>query len=107
MLGLGGMGSAVAAHAARRGMQVLGIERFGPAHGRGASHGRTRIIRQAYFESPDYVPLVRRAYELWDALERQTETTLRARTGGIFVGRPETPVVAGTLASAQRWQLSH
>ena len=107
VLGLGGMGSAVAAHAARRGMRVLGIEQFGPAHGRGASHGRTRIIRQAYFESPDYVPLARRAYELWDALEARTETTLRARTGGIFVGRPEMPVVAGTLASAQRWQLAH
>jgi sarcosine oxidase len=107
VLGLGGMGSAVAAHAARRGMRVLGLERFGPAHGRGASHGRTRIIRQAYFESPDYVPLLRRAYELWDALETRTETTLRARIGGIFVGRPEAAVVAGTLASAQRWELAH
>jgi sarcosine oxidase len=107
VLGLGAMGSAVAAHAARRGMRVLGLERFGPAHGRGASHGRTRIIRQAYFESPEYVPLLRRAYALWDALEARTETTLRARIGGIFVGRPETAVVAGTLASAQRWQLEH
>jgi sarcosine oxidase len=107
VLGLGGIGSAVAAHAAHRGMRVLGLERFGPAHGRGASHGRTRIIRQAYFESPDYVPLLRRAYELWDALETRTETTLRARIGGIFVGRPEAAVVAGTLASAQRWELAH
>jgi monomeric sarcosine oxidase len=107
VLGLGGIGSAVAAHAAHRGLRVLGIERFGPAHDRGASHGRTRIIRQAYFESPDYVPLLRRAYALWDALEARTETALRARTGGIFVGRPEAPVVAGTLASAQRWQLAH
>jgi sarcosine oxidase len=107
VLGLGGMGSAVAAHAASRGMRVLGLERFSPAHDRGSSHGETRIIRQAYFESPDYVPLLRRAYELWDALEGRTGTTLRARTGGLFVGQPETPVVAGTLASAQRWQLAH
>ncbi|MEA2719851.1 MAG: sarcosine oxidase [Candidatus Eremiobacteraeota bacterium] len=107
VLGLGAMGSAAAAHAASRGMRVLGIEQFGPAHARGSSHGRTRIIRQAYFESPDYVPLLRRAYELWDALEARTATTLRAQTGGIFVGRPDTPVVAGTLASALRWQLAH
>ncbi|MDB5071832.1 MAG: soxA [Candidatus Eremiobacteraeota bacterium] len=107
VLGLGAMGSAVAAHAAGRGMRVLGIERFGPAHARGSSHGRTRIIRQAYFESPAYVPLLRRAYELWDALAARTATTLRAQTGGIFVGRPETPVVAGTIASALRWQLAH
>jgi len=107
VLGLGAMGGAVAAHAARRGMRVLGLERFGPAHAHGSSHGRTRIIRQAYFESPDYVPLLRRAYALWDALAARTGTTLRAQTGGLFVGRPETPVVAGTLASALRWQLAH
>lgn len=107
VLGLGGMGSAVAAHAAARGMRVLGLERFGPAHARGSSHGRTRIIRQAYFESPEYVPLLRRAYALWDALATRTGTTLRAQTGGLFVGRPETPVVAGTIASALRWQLAH
>ena len=107
VLGLGGMGSAAAAHAASRGMRVLGVERFGPAHDRGSSHGSTRIIRQAYFESPDYVPLLRRAYELWDALAARTSTTLRAQTGGLFVGRPETPVVAGTLASALHWQLAH
>ncbi|MBV8370660.1 MAG: N-methyl-L-tryptophan oxidase [Candidatus Eremiobacteraeota bacterium] len=107
VLGLGGMGSAVAAHTAARGMRVLGIERFGPAHTRGSSHGETRIIRQAYFESPDYVPLLRRAYELWDALAARAGTTLRAQTGGLFVGRPEMAVVVGTLASAQRWQLAH
>lgn len=107
VLGLGGMGSAVAAHAAARGGRVLGLERFGPAHGLGASHGRTRIIRQAYFESPDYVPLLRRTYALWDALEARTQMVLRAQTGGLFVGRPETAVVAGTLESAHRWGLAH
>jgi sarcosine oxidase len=107
VLGLGGMGSAVAAHAAARGLRVLGLERFGPAHALGSSHGSTRMIRQAYFESPDYVPMVRRAYALWDALEARTGMPLRVRTGGVFVGRPDTPVVAGTLASARRWDLPH
>lgn len=101
------MGSAVAAHAAGRGMRVLGVERFGPVHDLGASHGRTRIIRQAYFESPAYVPLLRRAYGLWDALEARSGIPLRARTGGVFVGLPETTVVAGTLASARTWDLEH
>ncbi len=107
VLGLGGMGSAVAAHAAARGLRVLGLERFGPAHALGSSHGATRMIRQAYFESPDYVPLVRRAYALWDALAARTGTALRVQTGGVFVGRPDAPVVAGTLASARRWDLPH
>lgn len=107
VLGLGGMGSAALAHCAARGLRVLGIEQFEPLHTRGASHGRTRIIRQAYFEHPSYVPLLRRAYELWDELECRSGVTLRARTGGLFVGRPESDVVAGTLASAREHDLPH
>ena len=68
VVGLGGMGSAAAAHLAARGQRVLGLERFGPAHDRGSSHGGSRIIRQSYFEDPAYVPLLLRAYELWDQL---------------------------------------
>ena len=75
------MGSAALAHCAARGLRAVGVERFSPAHARGASHGRTRIIRQAYFEDPSYVPLLRRAYVLWDALEERTGAHLRARTG--------------------------
>jgi sarcosine oxidase len=101
VLGLGGMGSAALAHCAARGLRVLGIEQFEPLHARGASHGLTRIIRQAYFEHPSYVPLLRRAYDLWDELERRCGATLRARTGGLFAGRPGSGVVAGTLASAR------
>ena len=67
--GLGGMGSATAYQLAGRGKRVLGLEKFHPAHDRGSSHGRSRIIRQAYFEGPAYVPLLLRAYELWEQLE--------------------------------------
>lgn len=107
IVGLGGMGSAALAHCASRGMKVVGFERFSPAHDRGASHGRTRIIRQAYFEGAAYVPLLRRAYELWDALEQRTGRHLRARIGGLFVGTPDRAVVAGTLASALEHGLPH
>ena len=107
MLGLGGMGSAVAAHAARAGCACSASSASGRRTRAARRTASTRIIRQAYFESPDYVPLLRRAYALWDALAARTGTTLRAQTGGLFVGRPETPVVAGTLASALQWQLAH
>jgi len=107
VLGLGGMGSAVAAHAAARGMRVLGLEQFGPAHALGASHGRTRIIRQAYFESPVYVPMLQRAYALWDDLAARSGLALRVQTGGLFIGARESPVVAGTIASAERFGLSY
>src|ERR687889_415635 len=69
--GLGGMGSSAAYHLAGRGRRVLGLERHTPAHDKGSSHGESRIIRQAYFEDPAYVPLLRRAYELWEDLERE------------------------------------
>src|SRR6478672_12311899 len=68
VLGTGGVGSAAVYHLARRGMKVLGIDQFPGGHDRGSSHGRTRVIRQAYFEHPDYVPLLLRAYELWKEL---------------------------------------
>ena len=66
----GGVGSAAMFHLASRGARVLGLDRFPPGHARGSSHGRTRIIRQAYYEHPDYVPLLVRAYQLWDELGR-------------------------------------
>ncbi len=61
VVGLGAMGSAALCQLARRNVRVIGIERFEPGHERGSSHGRTRIIRQGYFEHPSYVPLVQRA----------------------------------------------
>src|SRR5688572_5244253 len=67
--GLGAMGSACAYHLARRGLRVLGLDPNDPPHTLGSSHGESRVIREAYFEDPAYVPLVRRAYEEWAALE--------------------------------------
>ncbi len=107
VVGLGGMGSAAAAHAASRGKRVLGLEQFQAAHDRGSSHGRSRVIRLAYFEHPAYVPLLRRAYELWRRLEDQTGRRLLQITGGLMIGRPESEVVAGSLRSAQAHHLEH
>jgi len=106
VLGLGGMGSAAAAHLAARGSRVLGIERFTPAHDRGASHGESRIIRQAYFEDPAYVPLLLRSYELWHELDRESPGILTI-TGGLMLGQPHSAAVAGSIASAHRWNLPH
>src|SRR5947199_7576571 len=76
VLGTGGVGSAATYHLARRGVKVLGIDQFPGGHDRGSSHGQTRVIRQAYFEHPDYVPLLLRAYELWHELEQEAEIDL-------------------------------
>jgi sarcosine oxidase len=107
VIGLGGMGSAAAYQLALRGQRVLGVERFSPAHDRGSSHGRSRIIRQAYFEGADYVPLLLRAYELWNRIEQETGTELLTLTGGLMMGPPGSATVAGSRESAQKWGLEH
>jgi sarcosine oxidase len=107
VVGLGAMGSAACCHLACAGKRVLGLDRFAPPHTLGSSHGRTRIIREAYFEHPTYVPLVQRAYELWADLERQTERQLFLQTGGLMIGPPEGCVVAGAKRSAELHRLPH
>jgi sarcosine oxidase len=102
VLGTGGVGSSAAYHLARRGAKVLGLDRFEPGHAHGSSHGQTRIIRKAYFEHPDYVPLLDRAYELWNELETRSNQQLYFPVGLIEVGPPNGVVVPGVLASAEQ-----
>src|SRR5436305_6309071 len=102
VLGLGAMGSSAALHLAARGKRVLGIEQFTAAHDLGSSHGGSRMIRQAYFESPDYIPIVLRAYELWRKLERDTGTRLLQITGGLNIGSRDGELVKRTIAAAER-----
>jgi sarcosine oxidase len=105
--GLGAMGSAAAFHLSRRGARVLGLDRYRPPHLLGSSHGKSRIIRQAYFEHPQYVPLVQRAYSCWAELERLTGVSLLVRTGGLMVGHPDSAVVRGALRSALEHGLAY
>jgi sarcosine oxidase len=102
VLGLGAMGSAAAQHLAQRGSSVLGIEQFTASHDQGSSHGGSRMIRQAYFESPDYIPLVLRAYELWRQLERHTNTSLLQITGGLNIGSRDGELVSRTIAASEK-----
>ncbi|MFD9906010.1 N-methyl-L-tryptophan oxidase [Streptomyces sp. NPDC059063] len=107
VIGLGGMGSAAAHHLSARGARVLGLEKFGPVHQRGSSHGGSRVTRQSYFEDPAYVPLLLRAYELYEQLERDTGRRIATLCGGVMVGLPEGRVVSGARLSAETWGLPH
>jgi sarcosine oxidase len=98
--GLGGMGSAAAWRLATAGARVIGLDQFGPAHDRGSSHGETRIIRKAYFEHPDYVPLLDVAYGLWRDLEQGLSSPLFHEVGLFLAGAPESVAVRGTVAAA-------
>src|SRR5919107_2530833 len=99
VVGLGGMGSAAAYSLTARGQRVLGLERHTPAHDKGSSHGGSRITRQSYFEDPAYVPLLLRSYELWEQLARDSGEDVIRLTGGVFLGRPESRTVSGSLRS--------
>jgi sarcosine oxidase len=107
IVGLGAMGSAALYHLAARGQRVIGLERVTPGHDGGSSHGESRIIRMAYFEHPSYVPLLRRAYENWRALERATGTELLTITGILEAGIPGSAVVRGAEAAARLHDLPH
>lgn len=106
VLGLGGFGSGAAYHLARRGVRVLGLDQFGPAHDQGSSHGETRIIRKAYFEHPEYVPLLLRAYDLWADLEAESQRQLFWKCGLMLAGLPDSEAISGARLSASQHGLT-
>ena len=102
------MGGATAYHLAKRGQRVIGIDRHSPPHAMGSSHGKSRMIREAYYEHPLYVPLVQRAYALWGELERAAgDRTFFIRTGGLMIGAEGGALVSGTLRSTEEHHLPH
>lgn len=107
VIGVGAMGAAACHHLARRGQRVLGLEHFDIAHDRGSSHGVTRIIRLAYYEHPAYVPLVRRAYELWRDLEQRSGEHLLHLTGSIDASPEGDEIITGALRACELHDIPH
>jgi len=105
--GLGAHGSSAAYRLAARGASVIGFDRFVRGHTLGSSGGLSRIIRLSYYEHPDYVPLLRRAWTLWRELERESGETLLTQTGGLYAGDPTGELVSGAIKSARAHQLEH
>ena len=107
VIGVGGMGSATVYQLAKRGARVLGLERFDVPHDRGSSHGVNRIIRLAYYEDPSYVPLLRRAYELWRELEQDTDEQILFVTGSVDAGPEDNEVFRGSYESCLEHGIPH
>lgn len=105
--GLGAHGSATAYQLAKRGQNVLGFDRFARGHTLASFGGLSRIIRLSYYEHPSYVPLLKRAWDLWRELERESGESLLTQTGGLYLGAPEGELVSGSLASARTHDLAH
>lgn len=105
--GLGAMGGCATYALARRGRSVIGFDRFNPPHAFGSTPGTTRVIREAYYEHPQYVPLVQRAYDCWSEAEALTGETLWIKTGGLMIGDPNGILVAGARTSATQYGLPY
>lgn len=105
--GLGAHGSAAAYHLAKRGQKVLGFDRFARGHTLASFGGLSRIIRLSYYEHASYVPLLRRAWDLWRELERDSGEALLTQTGGLYMGAPDGELVSGALSSARTHGLAH
>jgi sarcosine oxidase len=106
VVGAGGIGSSAFYFAAKGGLNVLAIDQFAKAHNRGSSHGQSRIIRQGYFEHPNYVPMVLDSYGLWEELESETGQTLKVETGLLEIGPPDGTLICGILKSAKRYNIA-
>lgn len=98
VLGLGIHGAAAAFELASRGVRVVGIEQFAPGHGRGSSHGATRMIRRAY-PHPDWNDFVADAYRGWERWERLSSQRLVHRTGGLYAHPGEGALQGGRSAA--------
>jgi sarcosine oxidase len=107
IIGLGAMGSSAAYYLSRQGARVLGLEQHAIPNVEGSSHGFSRMIRMAYYEHPDYVPLLRKAYELWDQLEISSPQTLFMRTGTLYLGKGESELIAGSKRAAGTHHIPH
>jgi sarcosine oxidase len=105
--GLGAHGSAAAYHLAKRGQSVLGFDRFARGHTFASFGGLSRIIRLSYYEHASYVPMLKRAWDLWRELERDSGETLLTQTGGLYMGPPDGELVSRSLASARTHGLAH
>lgn len=107
VIGIGAMGSSICMQLARRGRRVLGLDRHGIPNTMGSSAGDSRIIRKCYYEHPDYVPLLHRAYEHWGDLEREASVKLLHRTGALYMGPADADLLTGSRRAAEIHGLDH
>ena len=102
IVGLGAMGSSSSYYLSKKGVKVLGLDIYRPPHQLGSSHGHTRVIREAYHEGTSYVPIVQRAYELWNELDNESDEKLILEYGGLYFGN-NTNYINNAKKSAKKY----
>lgn len=107
VLGVGSIGAATCLSLARRGVSVLGVDAYSIPNDRASHHGTTRMVRLSYYEHPDYVALLKEAWDLWRALEKECGISLLNQTGALYLGRSDGDLIHGTLQAAEQHDLPH
>lgn len=105
VLGIGGVGAFTLRALAQRGVKPLGIEQFVPGHDLGSSHGGTRVYRHAYFEHPNYVPLLLHSSSAFGELQETVGKPLMVRCGTLLLGREGSKVITGAQQAADEHRL--
>jgi len=105
VLGVGSMGAATCYQLAKKGYKVLGLEQFDIPHELGSHAGQSRIIRKAYGEAWDYVPLLKRAYENWNTLESETGHQVYYKTGLVYFGAKTEPFLETVKQSSLQYNI--
>ena len=114
VIGLGAMGSAACYQLAKRGANVVGIDRYSPPHTLGSTHGDTRITRLAIGEGEQFVRFALRSHEIWRELESETGADLLTVTGGLIMSADSEHSLHGnadflqtTIAAAKKFGIGH
>lgn len=105
VIGAGSMGMAAGYFLSKSGKRILLLDSFNPPHNKGSHHGDTRIIRHAYGEGEEYVPLVLKAQELWNELENITGKQLFLQTGVLNVGHEKSDFIENIISSSKTYSL--
>src|SRR5687768_7016348 len=105
VLGVGSMGSAACYFLSQQGLKVLGLEQFSIPNEKASHTGQSRIIRKAYFEHPDYVPLLKRAYQQWGNLEKEAGEQVFYRNGILYHAPALHPVMEGIKKAAKLYHI--
>ncbi|HEX4320101.1 MAG TPA: N-methyl-L-tryptophan oxidase [Acidobacteriaceae bacterium] len=104
VLGLGIVGSSIAAVLASRGFRVTGVEQFSPLHERGSSHGDTRIFRRVPHEGEVYVEMAEASYAGWHAWNSMAKENLFVECGGIDAGPESSKMVNASEELCRRYR---
>jgi sarcosine oxidase len=99
------MGAAACYQLAKRGARVLGIDSQSVPNTNSSYNGDTRVIRLSYQEHPDYVPLLRDAYQLWEEIEQDTGEKLLHKTGVLYMGFPDGEAISGVKLASKTHNL--